>query len=281
LKKHQAVGLLIFTALLWSFGGVLIKWIQWNPMAIAGTRSGIATIMMLIGLGRPRFKWSPVLIAGAIAYSATVLLFVVATKWTTAANAILLQYTAPIYVALFSRRFLGERIRWIDWATIVTVLGGMSLFFVTKLSPLGFWGNLCAILSGVAFAWLALLMRKQKDATPMGSVLVGNLLTAVICLPFCTTPPVTSSSWIGLMLLGIFQIGLSYILYSIAIRHVTAIEATLITVLEHILNPIWVSLLIGERPGIWEIAGGIIVLGAMTTRSILTTWKVSSSSLAC
>lgn len=269
MKKHQAIGLLIVTAILWSFGGVLIKWVQWNPLAIAGTRSGIATLVILLGMGRPRFKWSAALIWGAIAYAGTVLFFVAATKLTTAANAILLQYTAPIYVALFSRWFLGERTHWIDWAAIAAVLCGMSLFFVHRLSAEGLWGNILAIVSGLAFAWLALLMRKQKDASPIASVLLGNVLTAVVCLPFYWTPPATAASWMGLALLGIFQIGLSYILYSIAIRYVTALEACLIPILEPILNPIWVSLFIGERPGPLEIVGGLIVLAAVTTRGLL------------
>lgn len=273
MKKPQAIGLLILTAILWSFGGLLIKWIPWNPLAIAGTRSGIAALVILIGLGRPKLKWSPVLFAGALAYCATVLLFVVATKWTTAANAILLQYTAPIYVAIFSRWFLGERTTRLDWATIFVVLSGMSLFFVERISAQGFWGNICAILSGVGFAWMTLLLRKQKDASPLGSVLLGNLLTFLICIPFCLTPPETVPSWIGLLLLGIFQIGLSYILYSMAIRHVTALEASLFPILEPILNPIWVSLFIGERPGFWEFAGGLLVLGAMTGRGIITTFR--------
>jgi drug/metabolite transporter (DMT)-like permease len=272
-KKPHAIGLLILTALLWSFGGLLIKWIPWNPMAIAGTRSGIAAIVILTGLGRPKLKWSPVLVAGAVAYCATVLLFVVATKWTTAANAILLQYTAPIYVAIFSRWFLGERIARLDWATITVVLSGMSLFFVERISAQGFWGNVCAILSGVGFAWMTLLLRKQKDASPVASVLLGNLLTFLICVPFCLTPPATVSSWVALLLLGIFQIGLSYILYSMAIRHVTALEASLFPILEPILNPLWVSLFIGERPGFWEFAGGLLVLSAMSGRGLLLTFR--------
>lgn len=269
MKKSRAILLLILTAILWSFGGLLIKWIQWNPLAIAGARSGIAALVMLIGLGRPKFRSSLPLWGGAVAYMLTVISFVVATKWTTAANAILLQYTAPIYVALLSRWFLGEHSHWIDWLTIGTTIAGMSLFFIHTLTLQGMWGNLSAILSGLSFAWLALLLRKQKDANPIASVILGNLLAALVAIPFYFPLPVSLASWAGLLLLGVFQIGLSYILYAIAIRHVTAIEATLIPIIEPILNPIWVSIFIGEVPGHLEILGGLIVLGAMTIRTIM------------
>jgi drug/metabolite transporter (DMT)-like permease len=269
LQKRQAAGLLIITAVLWSFGGLLIKWVDWNPLAIAGTRSAIAAVVILVGLGRPKFCWSGTLLAGSIAYMLTVLLFVVATKWTTAANAILLQYTAPIYVALFSRWFLGESSHWIDWATIALTLGGMGLFFVDSLSFQGMGGNICAILSGISFAWMALLLRKQKDANPLASVLLGNILTALVAIPWYYPIPHQMATWTGLCLLGVFQIGLSYILYSIAIRYVTAIEASLIPIIEPILNPIWVSIFIGETPGRWELIGGLIVLGAMTGRGVI------------
>jgi drug/metabolite transporter (DMT)-like permease len=271
LSRRAAVGLLLLTALLWSLGGLLIKSVDWNPPAIAGARSAIAGVLIAVVLRRPRFNWSAVQIGGAVAYAATVILFVLATKLTTAANAILLQYTAPVYVALFGRWFLGERTRWIDWLTIGVVFAGMGLFFLDSLSPEGFWGNTIAIASGMAFAWLTLLLRKQKEGSTVESVLLGNILTAVICIPFYFHDfPKEGSDWTALLLLGLFQIGISYICFSIAIKFVSAIEAILIPVVEPILNPLWVFLYIGERPGAWAILGGLIVLGAVTARSVAT-----------
>lgn len=269
LSRRTAVGLLLFSAVLWSLGGLLIKSIHWNPPAIAGARSAIAAILIGLVVGRPRLHWSGPQIGAAFAYAGTVILFVLATRLTTAANAILLQYTAPVYVALLSYWFPGERIRWIDWATILAAFAGIGLFFLDSLSPAGFWGNTAAIGSGLAFAWLVLLLRKQKEGSTVESVLLGNILAALLCSPFYFSQfPTSSSDWTALLVLGLFQIGLSYLCYSIAIKFVSAIEAILLPMIEPILNPIWVLLFLGERPGGWAIAGGTIVLGAVTMRGL-------------
>jgi len=177
-KTTSAVILLLITAVLWSTGGVLIKYVSWNPIAIAGMRSAIASLIMIAVVGKPRLTWSGVQIGGAVAYMATVVLFVLATKLTSAANAILLQYTGPIYVALFGRWFLGERTTRLDWITIAVVIIGMTLFFMDSLSSDGMLGNCIAIASGVAFAWLALFLRKQKEERPEDSIILGNWLAA-------------------------------------------------------------------------------------------------------
>lgn len=242
--------------------------VNWNPVAIAGSRSAIAALAMLAIIRRPRFTWSFAQIGGAVAYAATVILFVTANKLTTAANAILLQYTAPIYVALFGAWFLGERASWLDWATLAAVLGGMVLFFLDKLSVAGMLGNVVAIASGVALAGLALFLRKQKDGSPMESILLGNALTALIGLPFMLKSSPGSAGWLGIVLLGVFQLGLPYVLYALAIKHVTAIEAVLIPVIEPILNPLWVFLVVGEAPGTLALAGGAVVLVAVTFRCV-------------
>lgn len=278
IERGKAIALLIGAAVLWSLGGVLIKWVSWNPIAIAGMRSGIASLLILAILRRPNLTWSWPQIGGAVAYAATVILFVVSNKLTTAANAILLQYTAPIYVALFGVWFLKEKTNWLDWLTIFFVLSGMGLFFMDDFTAGGLWGNICAILSGLAFAALVLCMRKQKDGSPLESVLLGNILTALISIPFMLQSMPSVSSWIGLIILGIFQLGLSYVFYSIAIKHVTALEAILIPVVEPILNPIWVFLVMGETPGQWAFIGGLIVLCSITARCVVSTLRDSSPS---
>jgi drug/metabolite transporter (DMT)-like permease len=198
-----------------------------------------------------------------------VILFVSANKLTTAANAILLQYTSPIYVALFGTWFLGERATWLDWTTVFMVIGGMVLFFLDDLTTGGFWGNIYAISSGMTFACFILLMRKQKSDSPMESVLLGNILTALVGFPFMFQTAPNASSWAGLILLGVFQTGLSYALYSTAIKHVAAVEAILIQTVEAILNPVWVFLLMGEMPGPWAFLGGFIVLVSVTARCVV------------
>jgi drug/metabolite transporter (DMT)-like permease len=266
--KLKAVLFLITTALLWSSGGILIKMVDWNPAAIAGARSAIAAIVIFAFRRRMHFNWGFAQLGGAICYSGTVILFVTATKLTTAANAILLQYTAPIYVALFSYWLLRERITRSDLFTIAAAFGGMILFFLDNLSKGGLWGNIIAILSGIAFAGTALFLRKQKDHSPLESVFLGNILTFLIGIPFMTGSTPGTKGWFGLTLLGVFQLGCSYILYAEAIKHVTALEGILIPILEPILNPVWVFLMIGEKPGHWAIIGGTIVLISVTLRCV-------------
>jgi drug/metabolite transporter (DMT)-like permease len=278
LDRQKAVIFLVMTAILWSLGGMLIKLIEWNPMAIAGMRSAIAAIVLLIFLRRPNFTWSFPQIGGAIAYAGTVTLFVTANKLTTATNAVLLQYTAPIYIALFSKWFLGEKTTRLDWITIIAVLAGMVLFFLDELTTGNLVGNICAIASSITFAWLALFMRKQKSGSPLESILLGNILAGLIGLPFMFESNPSYSSWLGLILLGVVQLGIPYILYSKAIKHVTALEAMLIPTLEPVLNPIWVLISVGEIPGKWALAGGLIVLASVTIRGIITIFNSRSYS---
>jgi drug/metabolite transporter (DMT)-like permease len=269
-KEHQrAIVYMVCTALLWSMGGFLIKGVNWNPAAIAGTRSAIAAGLIWLCCRNFNFTWSFDQIGGAICYAATVILFVTANKMTTAANAILLQYTAPIYVALFSGWFLGERVTRVDWLTITVAFGGMFLFFQDDLSSGGFWGNIIAIASGVAFAALCLFTRKQKDGSSLESLLLGNLLTALIGLPFMMRGPFPNlAGWLGLAVLGIFQLGLSYICYAKAMKQLSALEGILIPVIEPVLNPIWVFLLLHETPGCGAILGGLVILTAVIVRCV-------------
>ena len=268
-QRLRGIILLIITALLWSFGGLFIKLIDWNPIAIAGTRSCIAAVMILLYLRRPKFTWSKYQLWGAVAYSATVLLFVLANKLTTAANTIFLQYTSPIWIALFGGWFLGERVKGRDWLFVAAVMGGMLLFFMDQLSVFGFWGNIAALISGISFGWMTLLLRKQKAGSPVETVLLGNILTGIIALPFIVRGPLPpTSDWGYILLLGIFQLGLSYILYAEAIKHITALSSVLIAMIEPILNPLWVLLIIGEVPGPWAVVGGLIIVGTVTVRAV-------------
>ncbi|MDQ3545377.1 MAG: DMT family transporter [Verrucomicrobiota bacterium] len=262
--------LLLLAALCWSLGGVLIKSIDWPPMAVAGGRSAIAIPIILLCVGRPKFTFSAAQIGGAIGYAGTVILFVFATRMTTAANAIFLQYTAPIYVALLGRWYLGERASRIDWLVIAVALLGIALFFMDRLTTAGMWGNIIALGSGLAFASVALFLRKEKAGSPVASILLGNILVALAGLPFMLQAPSLGEGGLWrLVLLGTVQLGLPYVFYAIAIKQVTALEATLIPLLEPVLNPLWVMLALGERPGPWAIVGGLLVLGAVLGRGLL------------
>jgi drug/metabolite transporter (DMT)-like permease len=241
-------------------------------MAIAGMRSAIAgfvVVLMFLFLGRrPRFTFSPAQVLGGLTYSLTVILFVLANKLTTAANVILLQYTAPIYVALLASWFLGEKTtRW-DWFVIATVIGGMLLFFLDTLEPGGFIGNILAIISGVTIGCFAIFMRMQKGESTIESLLIGNFVTALVCLPFMLQSMPDLKGWVGLTLLGVVQLGIPYILYAIAVKDVTALDSMLIPIIEPLLNPLWVFFLLGERPGPWALVGGAIVLISVTLRGV-------------
>ncbi|MFI5382319.1 MAG: DMT family transporter [Tepidisphaerales bacterium] len=269
---RRSVVLLLLAALCWSLGGVLIKSIAWPPLAVASGRGLIAVLFLVMLRARTlHFTWSRVQLGAALAYALTTVLFVSATKLTTAANAILIQYSAPVYVALFGAWFLHERSTRADWLTIAVVFAGMGLFLYDGLRFSGLTGNLVAMGSGVSFAAMILLLRKQKDGSPLESIILGNVLAFLCGLPWLRhAPGLPPAGWIALALLGIVQLGVSYLLYATAIKHVSALEAVLISVIEPILNPVWVMLVLGERPSPVALAGGAIVVGAITWRAVVS-----------
>ncbi len=265
----RSVWLLLVAALCWSLAGVLFKYVPWPPLAAAGGRGLIAALFLVAVTGRSlRFTWSPLQLGAAVAYAACTVLFASANKLTTAANAILLQYTAPVWVALLGAWVLGERTTRRDWLTIAAVLAGLSLFFYDGLQMRNVLGVTVALASGLAFAVMTVLMRKQKDGSPLESIILGNFLGFLVGLrDLWHAPALALPGWLALATLGVVQLGLAYLLYSRALKHVTALEAVLIPVLEPILNPIWVMLVIGERPSGLALAGGALVIGAVTLRA--------------
>ena len=267
--RPRALILLLLAAFFWSLGGTLIKWVHWHPMAIAGMRSAIAAVLIRAVFRKMSFSWDFDQVGGALAYACTVISYVVANKMTSAANVILLQYTAPIHAALFGAWFLNERASRLDWATILVALLGMALFFFDRLTPAGYWGNIVALGSGLSFGWLALFLRRQKSGSPMESVFLGNVLAALIGLPFLFGSFPDTPGWIGLTVLGVVQLGLPYILFTLAIRHVTAVEALLVPMIEPVLNPLWAFLFLGEIPGRFALLGGLVILGSVIGRGLV------------
>ncbi len=275
--KTKSVLFLLAAAVLWSTAGLFIKWVDWNPFAIAGARSAIVSVVIWIYLGRPRFDWSAAQIGGALSFAATVILFVYANKTTTAANAILLQYTAPVYVAVLGNRFLGEKSTLLSWITLFLALGGMVLFFFDSISVRGLHGNIVAVVSGFTLSLFFIFTRRQKDGSPLESILLGNIITAIVCAPFMFQSAPSMTGVLSLLFLGVFQLGLADILYALAIRHVPAFDAILITSIEPILNPLWVFLFVGEKPGPWAMAGGLIVIASVTIYSIIRNYRKAIS----
>ena len=264
----RAVAELLAAALCWSAGGLLIKWIPWPPLAVASGRGLLAALVLALATRGLRFTWTRVQVGAAVAYALCTIGFVVATKLTTAANAILLQYTAPIWIALFGASVLGERTTRSDWWAVGVTLAGMLLFFADSLRWSGVLGNLIGVASGISFAAMTLLMRKQKQGSVTESIILGNLIAGATGLFWLVEAPgLNASGWVALLALGVIQLGLSYMLYARAIKHVTALEAVLIPVIEPILNPVWVMLFVGEKPGPLSLCGGLLVLSAVTWRA--------------
>lgn len=268
-QHGKGLAALALASILWSTGGLLIKSLPLSSMTIAGARSAIAALVILAWIRRPQPTWSAAQIGSILCYMLTVVLFVMATKLTTAANAILLQYTAPVWVALLSALITKERLTRVDIIAVAAVLVGMVVFFLDRVDAGTMVGNIVAIASGVAFAGVALFMRKQQGQGNVESVLFGNILTAVVCLPFVEPFAPSADTIVRLLLLGIVQLGISYVLYAWAMAHVTALEAVLVTMLEPLLNPLWVVIALGEVPSATATVGGAVVLSAVAVRGII------------
>lgn len=267
-SRSQAIVFLVLAAALWSSSGLLVKIISWGPVSILSARSVGATLVFLIYLRKIDWHWTKLEVAGAISYVAAQLLFITATKLTTAANAIFLQYTAPLYIGVLSYWLLKERPTLADWVTMGFIFLGLLLFFGDKLQPTGLLGNIIAIVSGVALALMTLSLRAQKSKAPAQAILLGNLIGIGVGLPWLLQEKFTATDVGIITYLGLFQIGISFVMYTIAIKQVRALESTLIITLEPILSPVWVFLVLHEVPGPWAIVGCVVVAVAVTVSAI-------------
>ncbi|MHB1314253.1 MAG: DMT family transporter [Christensenellales bacterium] len=261
--------LIAATAILWSLGGLLIKLIPWDAMTIVGMRAFIAALVMIVYMKKVRITLSPAVILGGLCMSATTILFVFANKLTTAANAIVLQYTAPVFVVIFSVLFLKKRLKALDVLAVLIVFAGIALFFFDRLQEGAMLGNTLAALAGVTFSGV-FMVNKMPGAKPEESVLLGHLINTVAALPFIaahlTFEPV---AWLSIAILGIFQLGIAYVLFSIGIKHTPPITASLIAALEPLLNPVWVLLATGETPGVFALFGGAVVLVTIVLYNVI------------
>ena len=267
-------------AILWSTAGLFIKLINWEPFAIAGSRSAIASLFLWAWIRHPRFSFSRLQVLTALSYAATMILFVVANKMTTSANAILLQYGAPVYVAILGSVMLKEKPRTEHWVALVAVCGGMLLFFMDSLKGGQLVGDAVAALAGVTFALNIVLLRKQKDSSPLDSLLLGHIFTAAIAFAlslFFPAPVVTPKAIFAVLALGVVQIGLASVLFSYGIQRITALESILTAVLEPLFNPVWVFLATGEVPGLRSLMGGAIIIAAVLSSSIVSVRRTAKA----
>ena len=268
--------LVLAAALLWSTGGVFIKKTTLSADELSFGRSLLAAATVALFTRRDGFGINRVTGLAAVLYAILLFLFVLANKLTTAANAIFLQYTAPVYILLFGPLlYRGEKLRARDVAVVAVCMAGMSLFFVGELRPRDVSGNLAALASGLCFAFFMLLLRHPRagEVNRASSVLYGNLLLALVTAPAFfrgTNGGVLAPADAAIVLyLGIVQIGLAYTLFTQGIaRGVRPLDAGIVGYIEPVLNPIWVFLFVGERPSQWALVGGAIILAAVAVHTL-------------
>jgi drug/metabolite transporter (DMT)-like permease len=260
-------------ALLWSTGGLFIKATELSAYELSFGRSLLAALTVGYFTRREGFRANWVTVVAAALYAALLLLFVMATKLTTAANAIFLQYTAPVYVLVFEPLIFKEKYRRADFLVVAACVAGIALFFVGRLRPEEMQGNLLALASGLCFAAFMLLIRLPRAGrvNRASSIIYGNLLLAALCAPFFfeSWRRVTPSDLGIIVFLGVVQIGLAYTLFTRGIeRGVRSLEAGLVGYVEPLSNPFWVYLFLGERPSAWALLGGAVIIAAVALHAI-------------
>ncbi len=288
-ERRASIAVLV-AALLWSTGGLFIKEVTLDAWGVSFWRSSFAAITISIiyyfrthpsrsrGQGLVSFEirdwFSPFVLLSALCYALLLVLFVIATKLTTSANAIFLQYTAPIYVLFIEPLLAKTKMKRADFATVAISTAAMALFFIGKFEPRGVLGNIAALASGVAFATYALILKHERatEQSRWQIVIVGHIMIAsamaLVALTGNTDISVSSRDLSRLLYLGIIQIGIAYAFFTYGISHVRAIDATLIAMVEPVLNPVWVFLGIGERPANFALIGGLIILSLAIIRTV-------------
>jgi drug/metabolite transporter, DME family len=270
IDHRKGILAVVVTAILWSTGGIFIKLISLNAFQLSCLRSVFAALVFVILFKKKLLEVNGFTFINAGFYAGILILFVMATKMTSAANAIFLQYTAPIYVLILEPLINKTKYRLINVVTILFCFVGMVLFFVGELSPGDMKGNIIALLSGVAFAAFLIGMRKNRPEFQFSSIFYGNVLIALICLPSLFSVEYFTLPDFGMIaFLGIFQIGIAYAIFSYGLKRVYAIEASLISMIEPVLNPVWVFIGYGEIPAFMSIIGGIVIVSAISVRTFI------------
>jgi drug/metabolite transporter (DMT)-like permease len=261
-------------ALLWSSGGLFIKWTTLAGLELSFWRSLFAIFTVAFFTRREGFGINRLTAVASCLYAVLLILFVLATKTTTAANAIFLQYTAPVYLLILEPIVYKEKFRSRDLITVAICLGGMALFFVGQLRREDIAGNVMALTSGLCFAIYFLCLRhpRAREVNRASSVIYGNTLAVILTAPWglATLTSITGHDLVGVGYLGIVQLGISYTLFTTGMaRGVRSLDAGIICYVEPVLNPVWVFLLLGERPSKWALVGGLIIILAVISHMIL------------
>jgi drug/metabolite transporter (DMT)-like permease len=276
---HQYRTPLLFVlaaALLWSTGGLFIKWNTLSGLELSCLRSFFAVPTVALITRREGFGINRLTALASVIYAILLILFVLATKQTTAANAIFLQYTAPVYVLIFEPIIYKEKFRSRDLITVLICLGGMALFFVGQLRPQDVMGNLFALASGLCFAFYFLLLRhpRAREVNRASSVIYGNLLAVLLTAPWglAAIGKMDSQNLMSVVYLGVVQLGISYILFTRGMAQgVRSLDAGIICYIEPVLNPVWVFFVLGETPSRWALLGGTIITATVIAHMLVDT----------
>ena len=268
--KNTAKGTIamLITALLWSAGGLFIKMVPWNALAITGARGLLAAAVMFLYLRikRIRLQINKETLTIAVCLAGVCTTFVTANKLTTAANAIVIQYCAPVYVLLYIAFVQKKKLKPLDVAVVPITILGVALCFIGQIGRGGWIGDVVAVISGMFFAGMFIASENVTEQTRVNGLMQGQLLTALIGLPVLalTHPAFTAQAVAGILVLGVFQVGLAYVFYAVALKNAPLLTCSLLGVFEPLLNPVWVFLFYGENPGVWSLVGGVIVVFTIT-----------------
>ncbi len=267
---------LLGAAVLFSTGGAVIKGTSITGWQVAGGRSLIAALALVVLLPAARRRWRASTVLVGLVYAATLVLFVTANKLTTAANAIFLQATGPIYIVLLAPWLLKEAVRRRDVFYLLAVACGIALVVAGRDAPMvtapnpaagNLLGALCGLAWGLTLMGIRWIGRDDSGAT-LAAVVAGNLCAAAVCLPAALPLQIGAQDWVALVWLGVFQVGLAYVLLTDGVAHVTALDASLLLLVEPMLNPVWAWLFYGESPTPLAIAGGAVILSATLTKTL-------------
>lgn len=267
--KQKAMLLMVVTAAMWSIGGIFIKLVSWNPLMIAGMRSMISAMVLggYMVYKRIPFKFCKASMGAAIGLSCSAMLFVMANKLTAAANAVVLQYSAPVFILIITAFLLHKRLEKREIIAVALTMCGIVLFFFDQLSPGNVMGNILGILAGVFLAIMFVSMGEggDDDSIRMSGILMAHLIAAVIGMPVGTvlTESVTGMEILYVVILGVFQLGIPYVLYAIASRDCPPLACSLIGMLEPLLNPVWVAIFVHEMPGTFAFIGGAVIIATV------------------
>jgi len=269
-NEHQTgIVAIVLAAILWSSGGLFVKLITLTPMQISFFRCSIAAITFAVMLRKKILLYNPLTFLNSFFYAGVLIFYVIAMKTTTAANAIFLQSTAPIYVLIFEPLFNNTKYQKSNIVTIIICFLGMILFFLGDLTPGQLEGNIFGLMSGILFAAFFLGMKRNDKRYQQSSIFWGNILVSVICLPFMFSIEQLNFSQLWMVsFLGVFQIAIAYAFFSYGLKKVMAVEASIIAMIEPVLTPVWVFIGFGEVPATTAIIGGIIILTAISIRTL-------------